>query len=89
MATALVVVVVVVAPFVINKFVAICFLAARFLRTARETFVPPRFSKRIAEFPLLPFWIFYVRQHTLTHTHTAVSVCLCVFVCVQQIVKHL
>lgn len=43
MATALVdvVVVVAVAPFVINKFVAICFLPARFLRTARETFAPP------------------------------------------------
>lgn len=73
-------VLVVVAPFVINKFVAICFLAARravFAHGTRSTFpFHCRFSKRIAEFPLLPFWIFYV------HTHiAALSVRVCVCVC--------
>lgn len=79
MATALVVVV---APFVINKFVAICFLAARFLRTARETFAPPSIFQancRISFAAILD--ILCAPTHTHTYTHTAVSVRLCVCLC--------
>lgn len=75
MATALVVVV---APFVINKFVAICFLAARFLRTAREIFAPPSIFQancRISFAAILDILC------APTHTHTAVSVRLCVCLC--------
>lgn len=83
MATAFVVVpvLVVVAPFVINKFVAICFLAARravFAHGTRSTFpFHCRFSKRICRISFAA-----ILDILCAHTHIAalsVRVCVCVY----------